>query len=49
MERQPDVIPSPDPERPEHTPQREGGRDFKRHEEEEERREQNDRTPPPER
>ena len=38
----PDVT---DPERPEHAPQHDGGRDMKRREEELERREIDDRTP----
>jgi hypothetical protein len=43
------TLPTSDPERPEHAPQHDGGRDMKRREEEQERREQADRSPARER
>lgn len=41
----PNAQPLTDPERPEHAPQHDGGRDMKRREEEQERQEQAGRRP----
>jgi hypothetical protein len=46
MRVDPEPTPIQDPERPEHAPQHDGGRDMKRREEEEERRERGNRTAP---
>ena len=45
MHQEPPAVPTTDPERPEHAPQHDGGRDMKRREEEAETQERTGRQP----